>query len=131
MRTELQTLVDHTLEHAFLSTEYFAEEVTFCPLRGTARTITVKIDQSAETQLTPTGGEEEVDRLEVLVRRDPTHEQGGIDRPIVGDSILRGTARDPDQRPYLYQPGETEDAGELAWRLTFVRARRFSQGAAQ
>lgn len=117
------------LENQILSTDWFAEEVTYTPRGGTAATVTVKIEVETKPRREGPrpGGRDEVDtteRIRVLVSRDEDVAGGAIvDTPAIGAQLVRAEAADSDTRPYTFT-GEV--LARSPWHAVYVfeRARR-------
>lgn len=121
----------HVLEANALSTDRFAEEVSYKPRGGSATTITVKIE--AETKPRRDGGNarpvgrEQVDaaeRIRVMVSRDATFAGGAVvDTLAIGSTLVRASARDADVRPWTFA-GEVIAHEALHAVYVFERSRR-------
>lgn len=119
---------DRVLRDVWLNTDFFAEQVTYRPVSGEDRTITVHINESPEID------SDDLDlmvrdRLRILASRDTADEndKGYILYPAHGDQILRSVEKDSLQMPYVYS-GESDGVRPEKWRLIFDRIRPKSQG---
>lgn len=110
-----------------LDTDAFAEEVTYIEPSGPSRTVVMKInhDQRIEER---DGVEWIVETVRGRCLRDPSHSQGGVDRPIHGAAIIRHTQE--DQRRYGYT-GHIESIAQHSWTLIFEHQRPNDVGTAQ
>lgn len=112
-----------------LSTDWFAEQVTYTPRDGVSRTITVKIEMETKPrrdERRPLGAaqRDESQRIRVVVSRETNWSGGGVSAtPQIGDRLVRSASRDADERPWTYT-GETIAESELAATYVFERARR-------
>ena len=128
---DLATVRQHVLEHVLLDLGLQGEEITFVPKQGAGRTVrahcTVEVDYEDDGQ----GNEKRVERLRALVGRDEQNATiGGVATVRIGDAIVRGSAVDPDTRPFMFS-GEKENVRPHAWRLVCVRDVIGSIGARQ
>lgn len=92
-----------------LNVEHFAEWATFVPAGGPARALVAKIEVT-DSLIVGGPGAEQVEELAVTVGRDESHVKGGIDRPQVGEQLVRAdgrrygyTGRVLNQTPYSSQ----------------------------
>jgi len=123
---------DRVQNDIWLSTDFFAEVVTYRPASGQDRTVTVHIDggRNMETEEDVIDNERETIRVLISRVEDDTNERGYVKQPSVGDQILRSRANDPTQEPYVFI-GELDDQRPGKWRLVFERFRSISQGIAR
>ena len=111
-----------------LSTDYFAEEVTYTPRGGSPRTVTVKIEMETrprrdERRPAAAMQRDESQRIRVVISRETNWSGGGVaSTPLIGDMITRASGRDADTRPWVYA-GETVAESELSATYVFERAR--------
>ncbi len=105
----------------FGKTGHFSEDVTYRPAAGgAARTVTGPcVIEKLDDEFTA-AGEDEREQLWFQCARDPAGDRGGIDRPELGDSIIRAT--DPPDSPWTYQ-GKTQNETDHSWQLLFARNR--------
>jgi len=117
----LRDLITADAGTVFLRTDDFAESCTFLPKTGGERPVIASCEQ--ETKLIELDGETKlIDELWVHCLRDKDHATyGGIDRPEIGDQLLRGATADPEQRPYGFT-GDIEHTDAASWDLRFERA---------
>lgn len=113
--TNFQSLKADVVNRNILSTEFFAEEVTYTPAGQAPRTVTAKV--SGEQAAAADVDEEFTERIRVKVRRDATL---GIDAPNMGDLVTRSITREPDRRPYVFT-GEKLEITPSHWVLVFGR----------
>ena len=112
-----------------LSKDWFAEDVTYVPRSGVARTVTVKIELESkpsrdERRPAATSQRDESQRIRVVISRETNWSGGGVSAtPQIGDTITRAAAKDADTRPWVYA-GETIAESELSATYVFERARR-------
>lgn len=126
----LRSVIAADVESVFLDTDEFAESVTYTPAAGGgARTITVVIEEVG-TFRTDDNMVSTMDEIIVVAQRDPSATMGGIDRPRLGDTILRSATEDPEQRPYAFS-GEIEDSEPDTWSLKYIRHRIVQVGVEQ
>lgn len=121
--TTFRELLAEDLKDVFLNTEEFGEAVTFFPAGGGAsRRIVVLIEQNQRG----VSGElidHELDEITVQVSRKVNGESGGIERPIVGDTLTR--ANDPER--YAYN-GEIKESDSASWWLVYSRQKPLGIG---
>jgi hypothetical protein len=108
-----------------LSPNYFGEMVEYRPAGGeVARCINVHITDEENLDLEQDETEVRSRTIRVKCLKCPLE---GIDRPNIGDTIIRSQSHDVDQFPYVYM-GEHDQDCEDSWRLHFERRRRDTQG---
>lgn len=107
-----------------LSPDWFGETVVYIPCGGTPRSINVHVYEEENLELQDLDTEDRSRVLKVKVLKDHVL---GIDRPNLGDKIIRSATNDADDRPYVYQ-GEHDNEAPDSWRLHFMRKRRDAQG---
>jgi hypothetical protein len=96
----------------------------FAIIDSTCREINVHIVDVGSLEMDGLDTETKVERIEVKAIKD---ECTGINRPNLGDRIVRQTPWDEDGRPYFFT-GDDVNQGPHDWRLTFERQRRWTQG---
>ena len=124
-------LRQHVLATSALSTDRFAEDVSYKPRGGSATTITVKIESETKPRrdggnARPVGREsvDATERIRVMVSRDATFAGGAVvDTPDIGSQLTRAAARDDDVRPWTFA-GEVVAQEALHAVYVFERARR-------
>lgn len=117
--TNFRELLAEDLEDVFLNTEEFGEPISFYPANnGAMRRLYAVIEQN-QRAVTGDGTmiDHEQEEIEVLVSKDRNGSRGGIDKPLVGDTLTR----EGDGERYAYS-GEIRDADTSSWRLVYVRA---------
>lgn len=116
-------IITQTRKDFHLNPDFFGESVVYTPRSGDSRSINVHIvDESA---LDLVDDSEDLSRtIKVKCLRD---DNLGILTPNIGDVIERAAPYDQDGDVYTYQ-GEYAEVSQDAWRLTFVRKRRDTQG---
>jgi len=107
----------------FLSADFFGEEITYHSKSGDARTITAHVRVVQRIEIEESGKETHIEEAVVSCLRDPADTLGGIDRPQLGDAIIRGLVVDPLQHRFVFG-GEIRDAQSYRWKLLFIRSRR-------
>lgn len=129
MTFDFATMRSRVLQDVWLSTDFFAEQVTYTNKRtGIESTITVHIDVSSgsksgmDATRDEIGREETTERIGVLICNDDTADSGGVDLPTVGDTITRSAAVDSEQIAFVYV-GEFEYKSDIATRYFFERAK--------
>lgn len=127
----LRSLIDSDLGAVFFNTDEFAEQVTYRPRNGgVPRTVTAVVQE-------PPGGDrrmlddpqdaiDTVDKIDVMVGRDPSAAHGGIADPGIGDAIER--SGDTDLWSFS---GVVVHEDSAAWTLRFQRRRKLQQGRGQ
>jgi len=75
-----------------LNAEHFAEWVTYVPASGPARAIVAKIEVTDSLSVGGPGAEQ-VEELTVSLGRLEANAKGGVDRPIVGEQLIRADGR--------------------------------------
>jgi len=105
----------------FGNLEHFAEQVTYRPAAGgPSRTVVASCTRETLEERQGDLLDREQERLWVHVCRSPQARRGGIDRPGLGDSLLR--VQDPPDAPWSFQ-GQIKDETEYSWGLLFGRNR--------
>lgn len=133
---DFAALRQHVTAQTSLSTDWFAEDVTWATRDGTTSTKTVKIEYESK----PRGGDggqrntlaqtqaDNDERIRVVVSTDATFAGGYIDAvPDIGTKVTRAAARDSDERPFVFT-GQVIARGEYSLTLLFQRARRVYDG---
>lgn len=130
MAFEFATMRDRVQHDVWLSTDFFAEEVTYRPMSGQDRAMTAHIDGGRNLDIEDSLANTERETIRVLISRvtDETNTKGYVEQPVVGDQILRSRTNDPTQEPYIFA-GEIEEQRPSKWRLVFERYRAIAQGA--
>jgi len=112
--TNFRTLKADIINSTILSTDFFAESVTYTPAGGSPRTITAKVTIRGETEYSDAGDESELELVRVFCRRDATE---GILAPQIGDTLQRSASVESDNRPYTFHEelrGESLDSHIVA-----------------
>lgn len=110
-------LRDHVARERMLSTEFFAEEVTYrIPTRDDV-TIKIHVDHKVEKEFDESGNEIVIEQLKVKIHRDDI-----VNAPDLQHAIRRAG----DSRDYLFAFAGKHDA--VLYHATFERRRRQSQG---
>lgn len=118
----LREQMDADVSNVFLNTDEHAEDVTYTPKGGAARTIAVIIDE--DSQFIPTQNDARTsDMASVFCRRDGST---GIVNPQLGDTI----ATERNGLSFVWSwAGESADADEFSWWLLFKRTRMERMGS--
>ena len=106
--------------------DHFAEQVTYQPLSGPARTVTVKIHASEVLDEQTIPGIRDLERIQVACGRIESHAKGGVDRPRAGDSLVRAG----ETRAYGFD-GEVLSSTPHSWSAVFSRPRVRQLGSEQ
>ena len=97
---------------------HFAEQVSYQPLHGPPRTVTVKIHASELLDEQSIPGLRDLERIQVSCGRDEAHAKGGVDRPRAGDALVRAN----ETRGYGFD-GEVLSSTPHSWVAIFSRPR--------
>ena len=129
MAFEFATMLDRVQHDVWLNTDFFAEEITYRPMSGHDRPMTVHIDGGRDLDQEGDLVNTERETIKVLISRvqDDTNTKGYLVQPVIGDQILRSRELDPTQEPYVFA-GEIAEQRPSKWRLVFERYRSISQG---
>lgn len=115
----LTNLIRDTLNNFHLSSDWFGESVTYTPAGGVARSIDVFIEAEEQLQITDIDTEMSEETIKVKCSKDATT---GINRPNIGDTIVRDVTADEDTRPFLFE-GDYDQESRDHWQLMFRRKR--------
>ncbi len=107
--------------------KWFGQACIFAPQHFSSRMVqgTTEVNQVEES----TEGQDLVivDELSFNCARDPSLDEGGIDRLEVGDQMYLPESLDPDQRPFA-ATGEKRSVNSTSWTLVFTRRHVKSRG---
>lgn len=112
-------LLAEDVKDVFLNVEEFGETINFYPASGGAMRRLMAVIEANQRVVTGDGSmiDHERDEITVLVSRDKSGERGGIDKPVVGDTLTR----EGESERYAYT-GEVQDSDTSSWKLVYVRA---------
>lgn len=126
---DFHDLLKLDVDRVFTNPHEFGETVTYQPCAGPARSVQCHITSTSRYE--QRGPEEvKVEELRLLCGRDAAADVGGIDAPKIGETILRDSAHDPDQKLYGFT-GDTEGADPGAWILIFTATSPHRTGTSQ
>lgn len=117
-------LVLETKKAFHFNTDFYAETVSYTPHGGSARSINVHIVEQDDLDIENVDTETDTKQITVKCLKDGTL---GIDKPNLGDTIVRLSSSDLDSSAYYFS-GEIDAESIDSWRLTFKRIRRDAQG---
>lgn len=111
-------LLSEDLRDVFLNAEEFGESISFYPANNGAMRRLSAVIEANQRAVSGDGSmiDHERDEITVLVSRERNGERGGIDKPIVGDTLTR----DGESERYAYT-GEIQDSDTSSWKLVYVR----------
>lgn len=120
----LKTLAADALYALHLRGDYFAEVVTYIPRHGGERQVYATITARNALEL-GVMVEEETEYFDVLLGRDESHAKGGVNKPEIGDRIVRAGEHLADALGFAGEGVETHDGFH---RLVFCRKRTATIG---
>ena len=126
-------LRESTFLDVHLDPDGFAERLLYFPVDGSPRAITAHVEAEQNFTVLDTQSGELMEQQVVSCSRDPQAtstcgvKRSGIDRPRIGDELLRSARVDPRQEPYTFT-GEIRQESRHKWRLVFQRRARTDQG---
>ncbi len=127
--------IDYVRKNFICNPAYFAEQLTYTPFGLPSRTVYAHVEAEEDLNLEQ-DTETVTKRIRVRCLRDKNAVDknglaiSGIDRPNIGDEIVRDLTIDEDQEPYLFN-GAIERETKESWVLVFERRRRDAEGFSQ